>query len=108
MIPVEPFVAPAVGTREYNAVKKATKEKPVVNWQGESDGHTYYRVGQYALEVFTDADGQNFIDCSCLAGTPPEDPETKLPMRAAGPCYHAAATLLFIAEQEKADGSQRS
>lgn len=100
MIPVEPFVNPAVGTREYNAVKKATKEKPAVHWQADCDGHRYYRVGQYALEVFTDADGQNFVDCSCLAGTPPEDPETKLPSREAGPCYHAAAVLLFIAEKE--------
>ncbi len=99
MIPVEPFIAPAVGSREYNAVKKANKEKPTVHRQGARDGHEYYRVGPYALEVFADADDQHFIDCSCLAGTPPTDPETELPTREASPCYHAAAVLIHIAEK---------
>lgn len=101
MIPVEPFVAPAVGTREYNAVKKATKEKPVVTLKEVGFARQVYSVNQYSVEEIIDGDDQRFLECSCAAGTPPIDSETLLPTREASPCYHAAAVLLFIAEEQR-------
>jgi hypothetical protein len=107
MIPVEPFASPIVGSREYNAVKKAVSEKPPVRLLtdrelDEGDAVQFYEVkSQYTVRVYRDLDQQHFIECGCLAGSPPIDPATGLPTREASPCYHAASVLLFIAEQEK-------
>lgn len=100
MIPVEKFASPPVGSREYNAVKKATKEKPVVSLRASGPVSRFYSANQYTVEVMADKDQQQFVECSCPAGTPPIDESTQLPTREASACYHAAAVLLFIAEEE--------
>ena len=105
MIPIEPFNNPAPRSREYNAVKKATVEKPPVRLLAdraleEGDHVRFYEVdNRYTVRVYRDLDGQHFIECGCLAGNPPIDPKTKLPTREAVPCYHVGAVLIFEAEQ---------
>lgn len=92
----------APGSREFNAVKKALKERPPLTPMGFVEGlGQCYEVKEYLVTLYTDPDGQVFGECNCLAGTPPIDPETGLPSREAGPCYHLGAVLLFIAEEEK-------
>lgn len=105
MIAVEPFAHPAIGSREYNAVKKATELRPEVIHLYDDDRDAFYLVkrrggtSKYVVRVWQDADGQLFVECLCKAGFPPRLKETQLPAWEPGPCFHAAATLLFIAEK---------
>lgn len=101
MIPVEPFNNPVFGSREYNAVKKAVKEKPKVSESESVKSFRFFNVKQYRVCVYEDADSQFFVECNCMAGTPPIDEHTQLPSREAQPCYHAAAVLIHLAESEK-------
>jgi hypothetical protein len=103
MIPLELFNGPEMAARRKNAFAKAEKEKPVVSKLASGPNREYYSVNQYKVEILTDADRQQFIECGCAAGNPPIDPKTNLPSREAQPCYHAAATLLHI-EQQAATG----
>ena len=96
MISVEGFISPVKGSREYNAVKKAVKEKPEVT---RIDGPAF-KVKGYELRLWADADGKEFIECSCPAGSPTEglDPQRGYePV----PCYHSAAVLIFLAEEKE-------
>jgi len=108
MIPVEPFVAPTVGTREFNAVKKAVAVKPRVESVDVGFSHGKFNVdGRYDVWLEMDADGQIFGECKCRAGTPPVDApspgtgeETEVPKWEPVPCYHLAAVLLYVADKE--------
>ena len=108
MIAVQPFVKPEHGSREFNAVKKATELRPDVVHLYDDDRDAFYLVkrkdnsSKYIVRCFQDADGQVFIECPCKAGVPPVLKETQLPAWDPSPCFHAAATLLFIAETDKA------
>jgi hypothetical protein len=105
VIPMELWMSDEMAKRRTNAVAKALREKPSVapTTNGECLNVNYYRVKQYDVGTMMDADGRMYIECSCAAGSPPIDPETRLPSREAAPCYHAAAVLIHIAEQEKAN-----
>jgi hypothetical protein len=100
MIPLELFNGPEMSARRKNAVAKAVKEKPVVSKLADGPNREFYSVNQYTVEIMTDADGQQFIECACAAGSPPIDPDTNLPARDAQPCYHAAAALIHIEKAE--------
>jgi len=117
LIPLELWNSEEMRKRRENAVAKALKEKPSVEWSGGgsavdlSDGAKtalgMYRVkDEYTVQVFMDPDGQTFISCDCLAGNPPIDEATGLPSREAVPCYHAASVLIHIAEQEKENDAE--
>lgn len=102
MIPLELWHSDEMAKRRQNAVAKALKEKPEVVLDAPGFVTNFYRVGdKYTVQTFKDADEQCFIECNCLAGSPPIDEATGLPSREAVPCYHAASVLIFIAEQEK-------
>lgn len=112
MIPMELWNSEEMKKRRENAVAKALKEKPsvkrLVDRPLEDGDHVqFYEVkNMYTVRVYRDPDSQIFIECGCLAGSPPIDEATGLPSREAQCCYHAAATLLFIAEEEKeSDGT---
>lgn len=86
-------------------VAKALKEKPSVALKATGPLRKYYAVGgRYTVEVYGDLDDQYYIECGCLASSPPIDEATGLPSREAVPCYHAASVLIHIAEQEKENG----
>lgn len=111
MIPLDLWNSDEMALRRKNAVAKALKEKPSIHdidVPASADLMPYRRlvVGEkgYIVCLYADADEQHFIECDCAAGSPPVDPETRLPSREALPCYHAAAVLLLIAEKEKEDG----
>lgn len=101
MIPLELFNGEEMATRRKNAVAKAVKEKPVVAKLADGPNRQFFSVNQYTVEIMADADKQRFIECGCAAGSPPMDPETNLPAREAQPCYHAAAVLIWEAENER-------
>lgn len=112
MIPMDLWNSEEMRKRRENAMAKALKEKPSVEWNGGgsaadlTDGSQtalgLYRVNdKYTVEVYRDPDAQVFIRCGCLAGSPPLDEATGLPSREAVPCYHAASVLIHIAEEEK-------
>lgn len=94
MIPVEGFVNPPAGSRYYNAVKKALKEKPPVI-RAEK---LIFKVKDYTVQIWADADDQEFIECSCPAGSPTPGLDPQRPYEPV-PCYHAGAVLMFIAEE---------
>lgn len=98
MIPLELFNGPEMETRRKNAFAKAKKEKPVVAKTADGPNRQFFSVNQYTVEIMSDADGQRFIECNCAAGSPPINEETNLPARDPQPCYHAAAVLIWEAE----------
>lgn len=109
LLPLDLWHSDEMRKRRHNAVAKALKEKPSVEWSGGgsaidlSEGAKtalgMYRVkDKYTVQVYVDTDGQTFVSCGCLAGSPPIDEATGLPSREAVPCYHAASVLIFIAE----------
>lgn len=103
MIPLDLWQSPDMAPRRKNAVAKAIKERPVVSKLADGPNSQFYSVNQYTIEILTDADDQRFIECNCAAGSPPIDPETKLPSREPQPCYHASAVLMEISscQQQK-------
>lgn len=107
MIAVQPFVKPEPGTREFNAIKKATELRPEVVHLYDDDRDAFYLVkrrdkaSKYVVRCWSDRDGQVFIECLCKASFPPLLKETMLPAWEPGPCVHAASVLLFISEKEK-------
>lgn len=102
MIPMELWNSEEMKKRRENAVAKALKEKPSVVLDAEGPAHRFYRVkDKYTVQVYSDPDGQCFIECECLAARPPLDEGTGLPVREPVPCFHAAGVLLHIAEEEK-------
>ena len=106
MIPLDLWNSEEMRKRRDNATAKALKEKPAVelcakSLQSMDSNRVFYRVkDKYTVEIYTDADGQVFGGCQCLAASPPVDEDTGLPVRESQPCYHLAAVLLHIAEQE--------
>lgn len=106
MIPLDLWNSDEMKKRRENAIAKALKEKPAVRQLAdraleEGDHVQFYEVkNQYTVRVYRDLDDQCFIECGCLAGSPPRD-GTGLPTREPQPCFHCAATLIFIAEQEQ-------
>ena len=111
MIPLELWNSEEMKKRRENAVAKALKEKPKVfqiqvAGNATNEGFRMYSKAfevkdAYTVEVYRDADDQYFVSCSCAAGRPPIDEATGLPSREAQPCYHVAATLIHIAQEEK-------
>jgi hypothetical protein len=103
LIPMELWMDESMAKRRANAVAKALREKPTVK-QVEpvllTTVKNLYYVNQYHVTTEMDADDRMYIECSCAAGSPPLE-DTGLPSREAAPCYHAAAVLIHIAEQEK-------
>lgn len=103
MISALEFVHPVEGEkRAANAIGRALSLSPKVTFLAECGLEKFYRVEgsemhRYLIILFTDQDGQQFIECNCHAGTPMTDLKTGLPAWAARPCYHAAAVLLFEA-----------
>lgn len=114
MIPLDLWNSDEMKKRRENAVAKALKEKPSVRLLidrplEEGDHVKFYEVkNQYTVRVYRDPDDQFFIECGCLAGSPPIDGNTELPTREAVPCYHAQAVLIHIAEEEKESDGIRS
>jgi hypothetical protein len=108
MIPLELWNSDEMRKRRENAVAKALKEGLAVELDAAGDASNFYRVGhKYTVHTFKDADDQVFIECNCLAGSPPIDENTNLPSREAVPCYHAASVLIHLAkidQMEKEDG----
>ena len=98
MIPLDLFNSDEMTTRRENAVAKAIKQQPVVAKKATGPNSEFFSVNQYQVEILTDADGQRFVECSCLAGRPPIDPETELPAREAQICYHSCAVLIWEEE----------
>lgn len=116
MIPLDLWHSDEMAKRHQNAVAKALKEKPAVEWAGGGGAvdlkegaktalHMYRVKDKYTVQVYMDPDGQTFVSCGCLAGSPPIDDATGLPSREAVPCFHAASVLIHIAEGEKEKGS---
>lgn len=111
MIPLDLWNSDGMKKRRENAVAKALKEKPSVRQLvdrplDEGDHVQFYEVkNQYTVRVYRDLDNQFFLECGCLAGSPPIDEATNLPSREAVPCFHAASVLIHIAEQEKENGA---
>ena len=105
MIPLDLWNSEEMKKRRENATAKALKEKPEVRLAATEEGSRYYSVkdGTYLVQTYCDPDGQYFVECNCQAGSPPLDEATGLPSREAQPCYHAAAVLIHIAEEEKSD-----
>ena len=102
MIPMDLWNSEEMKKRRENAEAKARKERPSVVLDAPGFQANYYRVNdKYTVHTYEDADGQMFIECNCLAGSPPIDEKTNLPSREAVPCYHASALLIHIAEEEK-------
>lgn len=98
MIPLELFNGDDMAARRKNAFAKAEREKPVVAETANGPNRRFFSVNQYTVEIMSDADKQRFIECNCAAGLPPIDPATNLPAREPQPCYHAAAVLIWEAE----------
>lgn len=111
MIPLDLWNSDEMKKRRENAVAKALKEKPpvkqLVDRPLEDGDHVqFYEVkNMYTVRLYRDPDDQFFIECGCVAGSPPLDEATGLPSREAVPCYHAASVLLHIAEKEKENES---
>lgn len=103
MIPLDLWHSDEMRKRRENAVAKALKEKPDVRLSGIGEREKFYSVkdGIYLVRTYCDPDEQYFIECNCQAGSPPIDGQTNLPSREAVPCYHAAAVLVHIADEEK-------
>ena len=108
MIPMELWLSEEMALRRAKAVAKALDLKPKVEkFQAEvAFGDTearsdMYKVNDYIVETLKDSDDRLYIECSCLAGTPPIDEATGLPKYEPTICYHASAVLLAIAEKEK-------
>lgn len=103
MLPLDLWNSDEMRKRRENAVAKALKEKPSVRLAAIGEREKFYSVkdGVYLVRTYCDPDGQYFIECNCLAGSPPIDEATGLPSREAVPCYHAGAVLIHIAEEEK-------
>jgi hypothetical protein len=100
LIPIELWQSNEMTKRRENAEAKARREKPKVVLDAPGFSTNFYRVAdKYTVQTYEDPDGQTFIECGCLAGSPPIDENTGLPSREAVCCYHAASVLIFIAEQ---------
>lgn len=101
MIPIELWLSEPMAKRRQNAVAKALKEQPSVEMIADGEDRQFYKVkGQYEVQVYQDADSQLFVSCSCVAGSPPIDPDTNLPKFESVPCFHIAATLHAITQKD--------
>lgn len=112
MLTVRSYQNAPVGSEAAKSMTRAEVLKPrVIHLLTDLlDRESYYRVkrtdkiSRHVIRVWVDLDGQSFIACDCWRGCPPVDGKTKLQVFEPMHCIHAAATLLFIA-QEHSEGA---
>lgn len=116
MLAIRRFQNPLPGSEEAKAIDRAREVQPrVLHLHTDLlERESYYlvkridKISKHVARVWSDRDGEPFIDCPCYRGKPPIDSRTKLPAFEPIPCTHAAAVLLFIAEKENQNVSTGS
>lgn len=116
MLAIRRFQNPAPGSEEAKAIDRAREVDPIVIHLHTDllDRESFYlvkrrdKISKHVLRVWADQDGEPFVECPCYRGKPPIDSRTKLPAFEPMPCTHAGGLLLFIAEKENQNGSERS
>jgi hypothetical protein len=116
MLAIRRFQNPVSGTEEAKALDRARQVRPVVKHLHTDllERESFYlvrrtdKISKHVLRVWSNLDGEPFVECPCYRGKPPIDSRTKLPAFEPMPCTHVGGLLLFIAEKEQENGSQRS